>query len=57
MEFVFQLAQNLLWRDLNVGINVFYSRYKAFKELISQGERKTLEELNYCEYVNYDFNR
>ena len=26
------------------------------KELISQGERKTLEELNYCESVNYDFN-
>jgi NTE family protein len=27
------------------------------KELISQGERKTLQELNYCESVNYDFNR
>ena len=27
------------------------------KELISQGERKTLEELNYCEKVHYDFNR
>jgi NTE family protein len=27
------------------------------KELMSQGERKTLQELNYCETVNYDFNR
>jgi NTE family protein len=27
------------------------------KELMSQGERKTLQELNYCESVNYDFNR
>jgi NTE family protein len=27
------------------------------RELMSQGERKTLQELDYCETVNYDFNR
>jgi NTE family protein len=29
----------------------------TIEELISQGERKTLQELNYCESVDYDFNR
>jgi NTE family protein len=29
---------------------------KTIKELIQQGEKKTLEKLSYCELLNYDFN-
>ncbi len=29
---------------------------KTIKELIEQGEKKTLEKLTYCELLNYDFN-
>ena len=29
---------------------------KTIKELIEQGEKKTLEKLSYCELMNYDFN-
>jgi NTE family protein len=29
---------------------------KTIKELIEQGEKKTLEKLSYCELLNYDFN-
>ena len=28
---------------------------KTIKELISQGERKTMEKLDYCNTLNYDF--
>jgi NTE family protein len=30
---------------------------KTVKELIRQGERKTIEELSYCESIKYEFNR
>jgi NTE family protein len=30
---------------------------KTIKELISQGERKTIEKLAYCETLHYDFNK
>jgi NTE family protein len=30
---------------------------KTIKELIRQGERKTMEELSYCESIKYEFNR
>jgi NTE family protein len=30
---------------------------KTIKELISQGERKTVEKLAYCDTLNYDFNK
>ena len=30
---------------------------KTIKELISQGESKTMEKLAYCENIHYDFNR
>lgn len=30
---------------------------KTIKELILQGERKTNEELTYCEKIKYNFNR
>jgi NTE family protein len=29
---------------------------KTVKELITQGENKTMEKLSYCQSVNYDFN-
>lgn len=29
---------------------------KTIKELIAQGEAKTMEKLSYCKSVNYDFN-
>jgi NTE family protein len=29
---------------------------KTIKELISQGETKTMEKLSYCQSLNYDFN-
>ena len=29
---------------------------KTIKELIKQGEKKTLEKLSYCDLLNYDFN-
>ena len=29
---------------------------KTIKELITQGENKTMEKLSYCQSVNYDFN-
>jgi NTE family protein len=30
---------------------------KTIKELITQGERKTMEKLSYCESIKYEFNR
>jgi len=30
---------------------------KTIKELIVQGERKTMEKLSYCENITYDFNK
>jgi len=30
---------------------------KTIKELIAQGERKTMEKLSYCESIKYDFNK
>jgi NTE family protein len=30
---------------------------KTIKELITQGERKTIEKLSYCESIKYEFNR
>jgi NTE family protein len=29
---------------------------KTIKELINQGEKKTLEKLSYCKSIHYDFN-
>jgi hypothetical protein len=29
---------------------------KTIKELIAQGETKTMEKLSYCQNLNYDFN-
>lgn len=30
---------------------------RTIKELISQGESKTMEKLSYCQSINYDFNK